>query len=68
MPTIPKAQTIMVPVPPLNSRRRNIARATIGRSARASMTRKAAVAAAATANAPRIGAEVQPLALPWISA
>jgi hypothetical protein len=42
MPRIPKAQIIIVPVPPLNSRRRNVDRSTIGLAVRASMTRKAA--------------------------
>ena len=32
------------------------------------MVRKAAAATAASANAPRMSGEVQPLALPWISA
>ena len=68
MPRMPKAQIIMVTEPPLNSRRRNIDRSTIGWPARASMARKAAADTAATANAPRISAAVQPLTLPSISA
>ena len=68
MPRIPKAQIIIVPVPPLNSRRRNIDSSTIGLAERASMAPKAAAAAAATANAPRISGAVQPLTLPSISA
>ncbi len=68
MPRIPKAQIIMVPVPPLNSRLRNICSGTIGYSLRDSMTRNSAAVTAATANAPRMSGEVQPRALPSISA
>jgi hypothetical protein len=68
MPRIPKAQIIIVPVPPLNSRRRNIFRSTIGWAERDSMTRKAPAKIAASANAPRMRGEVQPLSLPWIRA
>ena len=68
MPRIPKAQIIIVPVPPLNSRRRNMPRSTIGWAVRASMARKVPAAAAATPNAVRISGAVQPVALPWISA
>ena len=68
MPRIPKAQIIIVPVPPLNSRRRNIARSTIGFLVRASMARKATAAAAASAKAPRISGVVHPLVPPSISA
>ena len=68
MPRIPKAQIIMVLVPPLNSRRRNMPSSTIGVAVRASIARKPAAATAASANAPRMNGEVQPLALPWIRA
>ncbi len=68
MPRIPKAQIIIVPVPPLNSRLRNIDRSTIGLAVRASMAPNAAAAAAASANAPRMSGAVQPLTSPSISA
>ena len=68
MPRIPKAQIIIVALPPLNSRRRNIDRSTIGLAVRASMVPNAAAAPAATANAARISGAVQPLTLPSISA
>ncbi len=68
MPRIPKAQIIMVPLPPLNSRLRNIFRSTIGWAERDSMARKAPAEAAASANAPRMRGAVQPLTLPSIRA
>ena len=64
MPRTPKAQIIIVPVPPLNSRRRNIARSTIGLADQASMAWKITAAAAASTNAPRIRGEVHPHKLP----
>ena len=68
MPRMPKAQIIIVPIPPLNSRLRNMVRSTIGVAVRDSMARKAATATAASANAPRMTGEVQPRTLPSISA
>ncbi len=55
-------------VPPLNTRDRNIDRATIGWLARLSTNRNTASEAAATANAPRMTGDVQPRFCPSISA
>ena len=68
MPRTPKAQIIIVAVPPLNSRLRNMDSGTIGLATWDSMARKAAAATAASANAPRMSGEVQPRTLPSISA
>ena len=68
MPKIPKAHSIMVTVPPANTRDRNSRMSTIGCAVRDSITPNAAAATAASANAPRISGDVQPLSWPSISA
>ena len=55
-------------MPPLNTRDRNSVSGTIGCAERASISANAAAATAASAKAPRMTAEVQPLSWPSISA
>ncbi len=64
MPKIPKAHSIMVIVPPLKALDRNRRISTIGWVVRDSTMPKAVADTAASANAPRIRAEVQPLSWP----
>ena len=59
---------VIVVMPPLNSRERKMGSDTIGCSVRDSMRRKAARPAAATPNAARMRAEVQPMSWPSIRA
>ncbi len=68
MPKMPKAQSIIVTVPPLNSGERNSVVCTIAWVVRDSTATNAAAAMAASAKAPRMTAEVQPLSWPSISA
>ena len=65
---MPKAHSIIVTVPPLKTRDRNRLISTIGWAALDSTTAKAVAAVAASANPPRIRADVQPLSWPSIRA
>ena len=54
MPNTPNAHSIIVTVPPLNTRERNIDRATIGLATRFSMNRNPASDTAERAKVPRM--------------
>ncbi len=68
MPKMPNAHSIMVPIPPPNARERNSDSATIGCSARDSMSTNSPPASTARASAPRMVRDVQPLSWPSMSA